>query len=99
MISPTSRYAMVGTAQLTIGSRTVNYLRRRLLPPPESLAATGSYLVRAGDRPDVVSWRAYGDPELFWRLADGNGVMDPAELTAVPGRVLRVTLPPGVPGG
>lgn len=99
MISPTSRYATVGTAQLTIGGRSVNYLRRRLLPPPESLAATGSYLVRAGDRADVVSWRVYGDPELFWRLADGNRAMDPAELTATPGRVLRVTLPPGVPGG
>ena len=99
MISATSRYATVGTAQLTTGGRTVNYLRRRLLPPPQSLAATGVYQVRAGDRVDVVSWRVYGDPELFWRLADGNGVMDPAELTATPGRVLLVTLPAGVPGG
>ena len=99
MISATSRYAAVGTAQLTIGGRTVNYLLRRLLPAPESLAATGAYTVRAGDRADVVSWRVYGDPELFWQLADGNGVMDPAELTATAGRVLRVTLPAGVPGG
>jgi hypothetical protein len=99
VISATSRYALVGTAQLTTGGRTVNYLRRRLLPAPESLAATGSYLVRAGDRIDVVSWQVYGDPELFWRLADGNGAMDPAELTATAGRLLRVTLPLGVPGG
>ena len=64
-----------------------------------SLAATSAYTVRAGDRVDVVSWRVYGDPELFWQLADGNGVMDPAELTATVGRVLRVTLPMGVPRG
>jgi hypothetical protein len=99
MISATSRYAQVGTAQMTVGGVTVNYLRRRMVPAADSLAATGAYQVRAGDRADVVSWQVYGDPELFWRLADGNAVMDPAELTSTPGRLLLVTLPLGVPGG
>jgi hypothetical protein len=99
VISATSRYALVGTAQLILDGRPVSYLRRRFLPAPESLGTAGTYTVRAGDRVDLVSWRVYGDPELFWRLADGNGVMDPAELTATPGRRLRVTLPVGVPGG
>jgi len=99
VISATSRYALVGTAQLTTDGRTITYLRRRFLPAPDSLSATETYVVRAADRVDLVSWKVYGDPELFWRLADGNGVMDPAELTATPGRALRVTLPAGVPRG
>jgi hypothetical protein len=99
VISATSRYALVGTAQLTIDGRTISYLRRRFLPAPDSLNATETYVVRAADRVDLVSWKVYGDPELFWRLADGNGSTDPAELTATPGQPLRVTLPAGVPGG
>ena len=37
-------------------------------------------------------------PELWWRLADANGVVDPRELTDAVGRRLRVTLARGRPG-
>jgi len=51
--------------------------------------------VQDGDRPDLIAFRALGDPEQFWRLCDVNRVMAPAELTAVGGKRI---LSPG-PGG
>ncbi|MGH7229842.1 MAG: LysM domain-containing protein, partial [Nitrospiraceae bacterium] len=39
-----------------------------------------------------------GDPEQFWRLCDANAAMRPEELTGIIGRVLRITLPEGIPG-
>ena len=40
-----------------------------------------------------------GDPELWWRLADANGVIEPSTMTLAIGRRLRITLPEDVPGG
>jgi hypothetical protein len=54
--------------------------------------------VVAGDRLDNISAIVLGDPELSWRVADANRAMLPRELTAVPGSVLRIALPEGVPG-
>ena len=45
-----------------------------------------------------IAARELGDPEAFWRICDANGAMRPDELTAVPGRALRITLPQGIPG-
>jgi hypothetical protein len=42
--------------------------------------------------------RYLADAEQWWRIADANPVLDPAELTAEPGRTLRITLSEGVPG-
>lgn len=96
----TSRYFGVDTAQYTTpGGRTVTYLRRRLLPPPDSLTTISRYTVAAGDRPDLLAFRFLGDAEQWWRIADANPVLDPRELTAEPGRQIRITLPQGVPGG
>ncbi|MFF5077468.1 LysM domain-containing protein [Actinoplanes sp. NPDC000266] len=74
----------------------IPYLRRRLLPQPGSFASVAEHEVSAGDRGDLLANRYLGDPELWWRLADANGVLDPAELTATAGRRLRITLPEGV---
>lgn len=96
---PASRYARVGTTQLTTAAgRTVVYLRRRMAPQPEALATAGERAVVDGDRPDTVAGRLLGDPTQFWRLCDANVVFVPRELTTEPGRVLRVPLPEGVPG-
>jgi hypothetical protein len=38
------------------------------------------------------------DAEQFWRIADANAALHPNELTAQPGRRLRITLPEGIPG-
>jgi hypothetical protein len=58
--------------------------------PPRLFAA-----VAAGDRPDLLAHRVLGDPELFWRLCDLNGVARPADLTAEPGARVAVPAPEG----
>ena len=104
-LAPTSRYLDVGVATHTPPAapgeeaRPVAFLRRRLVPRPERFSTL--YLVSCveGDRRDLLAARHLGDPELWWRLADANGVTDPATLAEPVGRMLRVTLPADVPGG
>jgi hypothetical protein len=94
-----SRYATVATATLAApDGRTITYLRRRFVPQPSSLASVGEYIVVQGDRLDLLANQFFGDPELFWRICDGNGAVRPEELTEVEATVLRVTLPEGTPG-
>lgn len=94
MFEPTSRYHAVPTTTHTLADgRTVTHLRRRFLPHPEELTAVGEHVVAAGERLDLIAARRYGDPEQSWRIADANRAMRPDDLTAVPGRRLRITLP------
>jgi hypothetical protein len=96
---PTSRYAKV--EQTTIEARdgkTYAYLRRRFVPPPERFTTLQEHVVVQGDRLDNVTARYLGDPLQFWQVGDANRAMQPEELTAAPGRRLRITLPEGIPG-
>lgn len=99
MFTPTSRYAALEVAALELpDERKVVYVRRRFVPQPESLALIEEQIVQLGDRLDNVAAARLGDPELFWRIADANRAMRPADLVAEPGRRLRITLPEGFPG-
>jgi nucleoid-associated protein YgaU len=99
VFTPTSRYAGIETAEFEIEpGRSVRYLRRRLLPPPERFTVLEEHVVVDGDRLDLIAAEHLGDPEQFWRIADANGAMRPEDLTAEPGRRLRITLPEGVQG-
>lgn len=99
LFPPTSRYHGLPTAEWTSPQgESVKYLRRRFVPDPAKLDDAGTVAVRPEDRTDLLAARALGDPELFWRLADGNGALAPQELTEKVGKKLRVTLPQGVPG-
>lgn len=93
-----SRYYGSDTAVLQTPAGPVVYLRRRFVPPPEAFATLQTYVVARGDRPDLIAAQYLGDPLLFWRLCDANGVMRPEDLTDTPGRQLRITLPQGTPG-
>jgi hypothetical protein len=108
---PNSRYHGTATATATLADgRTVSYLRRRFAPQPAALALLRTHAVRHGDRLDNIAAQTLGDPELFWRICDGNAAMRPDELTEpVPRsapdgsvttefRTLRITLPEGVAG-
>ena len=99
MTEPGSRYAglPIISASDPAGGR-IPCLARRFLPQPERLAVIGEHPVALGDRLDNVAAAELDDPELFWRLADGNRAMRPAELCTGIGRLLRVTLPEGIPG-
>jgi hypothetical protein len=97
-VSPTSRYATVGTATF-VGPDgiPVPYLRRRFIPPPERFSTIGEHRVRDEERLDVIAAQLLGDPTQFWRLCDANLAMRPEELEQ-PDRVLRVTLPSEIGG-
>jgi hypothetical protein len=100
LFPPTSRYhgLETGTWQGADG-RTIVYVRRRFVPPPERFALLQEHTVVEGDRLDNLAAQYLGDPELFWRLCDANAVLHPDEITQPVGQTLRITLPEGMPGG
>jgi len=96
---PSSRYHGLGTAVLTTtDGRSVAYLKRRFVPPPERFALLQEHAVVEGDRLDNLAQRYLGDPEQYWRLCDANGALRPDTLVETCGRLLRITLPEGIPG-
>jgi nucleoid-associated protein YgaU len=95
----TSRYHGTTVNMFTAPDGTrIPYISRRLLPDPASFTAIAQYTVVAGDRPDLLAFRLLGDSGRWWQIADANPVLDPRELTAVPGQKIRITLPPGITG-
>ncbi|MFT3718300.1 LysM domain-containing protein [Pseudorhodoferax sp.] len=95
---PDSRYHGLPTAQARLpGGRTVVFVTRRLLPPPENFALLQTVAVAAGERADQLAARHLGAAAQWWRLADANGAMHPEAMVAEPGTRLRITLPEGVP--
>jgi hypothetical protein len=82
----------------TPDGRTIVYLRRRFVPPPDRFALLQEHTVTEGERLDNLAAHYLGDAEVFWRLCDANGAMRPDELTETVGRKLRITLPEGIPG-
>jgi hypothetical protein len=98
MFNTTSRYygIAVGTMNLPQPDGTtlaVSYARRRFLPSPTGMTVLLQYTVQAGDRPDTITASTLHDPTQYWRVCDANLVMDPAELTAQPGRVVTIAMP------
>jgi hypothetical protein len=94
MFEPDSRYARV--PQLTMSlpdGRTVAYKGRRFIPQGSSLRTLAEVMPSQGERIDVLTYRTLGNPEHFWRVCDANDVLDPAELTEIPGRSVRIPVP------
>jgi hypothetical protein len=81
--------------------QTTAYLMRRIVPQPSApnFATIATYTVHQGDRLDLIAAKYLGDPLMAWLICDANGAMRPHDLVAVPGRVLAITAPMGVPGG
>lgn len=94
---PGSRYHGLGVRYLaTASGRVVAYVARRFVPSPDRFQTVAEHAVVEGQRPDQIAAQYLGDPEQAWRIADANGVLDPADLTATPGRRVRITLPEGI---
>lgn len=94
MIDPESRYASVTVlVHIDADGREHRYLDRRIVAPADSFTALAEVVVHDGDRLDLLTARTLGQPGLWWRLADANEAMDPAEATAAPGRKLRIPSP------
>jgi len=94
MFESSSRYYHLETAVHTMpDGRTVAYKRRRFLPRGEELDLLVEVEVTEGDRLDLITARALGDPEIFWRVCDANDAMNPSDLAAELNRRLRVPVP------
>lgn len=94
MFDHTSRYYLIETLfwDAPDGSR-IAYKRRRFLPQPEDLQQLAEWPVEQGDRFDLIAARTLGDSQGYWRIADANRSMNPDELTAEPGRRLKIPMP------
>jgi hypothetical protein len=94
MFEPTSRYYNLDNGTLMApDGRAIAYKRRRFLPQEETMPLLVEVTVGQADRLDLITARTLGDPEQFWRVCDANNAMNPADLTAQIGRVLRVPVP------
>jgi hypothetical protein len=99
LFPPTSRYSGIDTETLiSADQRTIIYLKRRFVPPPENFILLQEHVVTQGERLDNITATYLGDPEQFWRVCDANRAMRPEELTEIIGTRLRITLPAGIPG-
>jgi hypothetical protein len=99
LFPPNSRYAGTDVAALALPQgKIIIYLTRRFLPPAENFQLLQEHTVTQGERLDNIAAKYMSDPTLFWRLCDANNAMRPEELTETLGRILRITLPEGIPG-
>jgi hypothetical protein len=98
LFSSTSRYYGIATDTIIENGRTIAYVLRRFVPPPERFQLLQTHTVMQGERLDNITAQYLGDPTLFWRVCDANRAMRPWELTATVGRKLRITLPAGITG-
>jgi hypothetical protein len=94
---PQSRYSGVPLAvlQLRPGEPGVVYVLRRFIPSSDTMTIAGRHVVVSMDRPDSLAAKYFGDPLLYWRIADANAVVDPNELTNTLGRRIDIPLAPG----
>ena len=98
--APTSRYYGKPLKHtVTADGETVVHTTRRFVPGVERFSLLHYHPVALGDRLDNLAQQYLADPEQFWKLCDANGVDRPDELTEVIGRMIRITLPEGIPGG
>jgi hypothetical protein len=94
MFEHTSRYyALETTTYRTPNGQVVAYKRRRFLPRGEEMPLLAEVSVIQGDRLDLIAARTLGDAQQFWRVCDANDAMNPLDLTAEPGKTLRVPVP------
>jgi len=94
MFEHTSRYDPIENAIYEAADgRHITYKRRRFLPQCESMPVLAEVNVAVGDRLDLIAARTLGDAEHFWQVCDANNAMNPFDLTAQVGRVLRIPLP------
>jgi hypothetical protein len=95
----TSRYYRIETVTMKLNEdKQVAFLRRRFIPPAESLTVISIHQVKEGDRLDNVTANYIGDPEQFWQVADANNAIKPEELTDEPGNELRISQSQNIPG-
>ena len=95
----TSRYHQLKTARMDgPDGLPIVYLKRRFIPSPEHYLSNEQHTVVKGERLDNITAKYLVDPTQFWQVADANLAMRPQELTAEPGRKLRIPQGSGISG-
>lgn len=88
MFDPDSRYASVGVYVVPDAQgRPVKIKKIRFIPPTP---ATVTRQITQTDRADLLAYAYYRAADRFWRIADANEVMDPAELLEPTGRIIGI---------
>ncbi|MFD1561252.1 hypothetical protein ACFSHT_37370 [Paraburkholderia silviterrae] len=78
-----SRYYGLPVLEMsTAGGAVIRYVKRRIIPAAASFPTLTMYQVQQGDRIDVIAARYLGDPLLYWRIADANLAVHPADALA-----------------
>jgi hypothetical protein len=94
MFEHTSRYDPIENAIYEAADgQNITYKPRRFLPQGEAMPLLAEVTVGVDDRLDLIAARTLGDAEHFWQVCDANNAMNPFDLTAEVGRVLRIPLP------
>jgi nucleoid-associated protein YgaU len=90
MFNRDSRYAKVPIKSFTDATgRVISHVARRIVP--DAIQPVAQIKVQAGDRLDLISHRVYGDPGLFWRIADANPDPEPDALADEARHKLAIT--------
>ena len=94
MFDHTSRYYNLETTEYTSAEgRKIAYKRRRFLPQGQTMPLLQEVIAVEGDRLDLITYNTLGDPLYFWQVCDANNTMNPEELTAEIGKVIRIPTP------
>jgi len=98
MFDSASRYYRVKVATLTVTDRDglkreIRFVKRRFIPPTNSVTTLVEHTVTQGERLDNISAKYLGDPTQFWRICDANYVLRPSDLTDTIGNVIEITMP------
>jgi hypothetical protein len=93
-----SRYFSVAIVRYVRGADDPGtpYVLRRFIPQMRDIAVVAEHIVSSGERPDLLGAQTLGDPELYWRIADANAVIDPFELTDTLSARVAIPRPPGL---
>jgi len=90
MFDANSRYSAVDDYVVPDAQgRPVKIKKIRFIP---TTPATVTRQITESDRPDLLAYLYYQAADRFWRIADANQVMDPADLLSPIGR--RIWIPP-----
>ena len=87
-----SRYYGLPVLEMSAaGGAVIRYVKRRLIPDAAAFPTLATHQVQQGERIDVLAARYLGDPLLYWRIADANLAVRPADA-------LEPAAPPVAPG-
>lgn len=76
-----SRYEKVDTNTITDSTQQkIVYKKIRFIPETDGVVG---YIVKQGDRLDLIANRSYRDAQRFWRICDANLAMWPDDLLLV----------------